>query len=76
MQKVCKICGATFTPTYPKTIYCSRDCKNKAKEHYAEKRRAKEDYARAKYNKALSEIASKAKSAGMTYGNYVAAHHI
>ena len=77
-KKKCGVCGKEFDGWNKNQRYCSDACKNEAHrqrgEIYRANARLKEEQKKAEANKkkALEEIATAARNAGMTYGQYVA----
>lgn len=68
VQKVCICCGKTFIPKRSNVIFCSDECRHHRKEALENPK-----FTSYEAGKSISDIAKKAKMAGMSYGKYVEA---
>ena len=77
-KKTCTICGKEYTTTGTRSKACSKECRKiltKSYYSYYKKpydREKKNESTRKAAGQSLQEIASEAKAAGMSYGNYLA----
>lgn len=67
-QRKCKVCGKEFESRSSRAFYCSTDCSNESSKRGYLKDKTKGYKQR---TKSLSDIATEARKAGMTYGQYV-----
>lgn len=84
--RVCKICGSAFKTEYLRALCCSDECKIKnakinrqknSKLRYQTKKGRNEEMLRKKSSKlTVTDIATMAREAGMTYGQYVAKYNV
>lgn len=84
--RVCKICGSVFKTEYLRALCCSDECKIKnakinrqknSKLRYQANKGRNEEMLRKKSNKlTVTNVATMAREAGMTYGQYVAKYNV
>ena len=79
VEKVCVICGKSYTPLKQQTSkYCSVECRKEAERRRGENRRAEmsaraaEEARRKEAMACLGELTREAHEAGMSYGKYIA----
>ena len=75
LYKTCAICGKEFLAQRITKICCSTDCSKKRNNEMVksiQKKARSQKSKKPKKKETLSEIAVKARKAGMTYGQYVA----
>ena len=72
-EKNCQMCGNVFIPRAPSQKYCCRQCARKAEiESNRKSETKKKNKKSGQHQKAAAEIATKAREAGLSYGQYVA----
>ena len=75
MQRLCEMCKTIFIAKSPRTRYCSPVCKNKAKllreKKYNTIYNFDDDSKEEKKENRIVELNEKARSLGLTYGQYM-----
>ena len=72
-EKNCQICGTAFIPQATSQKYCCRQCARQAEQESNRKSETKKKNKKfGQHQKAAAEIATKAREAGLSYGQYVA----
>lgn len=75
MQRLCEMCKTIFIAKSPRTRYCSPICKSKAKLLREKKYNSIYDFGdnsdEGKKENSIAELNEKARSLGLTYGQYM-----
>ncbi len=78
-EKVCKICGKEFIAKASNTKCCSDECKkenSKMNKKLCDERKKLQPKKKKEKKLTVTELAVKAKEAGMSYGQYTAMLHM
>ena len=69
----CPVCGKLFVSESNRRIYCSKTCRDESyRKTVSSDKKNSGKKGRKKKVRSLSEIATEARNAGMSYGKYVA----